>query len=408
MGEFKAHTIMGHQEAPSTSKSMNEPAGRSCGERDPAAGLRVLALEPYYVLSHRAFLEGYARFSRHRVSIWNLPGRKWKWRMRGSAFHFAHLAREQPREEAPDLVLASDFLNLADWYAQAPRGWRDAPAILYFHENQITYPLGAGAPPEHFYGWINLSSALAADRILFNSAYHREAFLGELGRVLARMPDFVPPGLQAHLLEHSSVFPVGIDFTPHRDILAQPAPARSDPVIVWNHRWEYDKGPELMAETLTHLKATGARFRAIICGQSFKTSPPVFAELPQRLGPHLEHLGFFADSSSYLRALQRADIVLSTARHEFFGVAVVEALFMGALPLLPRALSYPEIIPAPLHAAFLYDEPEHLVTRLRTLLEAPPQQHREELQRVAQQFDWRTLAPRLDAVVAETCRQGRR
>ena len=38
--------------------------------------------------------------------------------------------------------------------------------------------------------------------------------------------------------------------------------------------------------------------------------------------------------------------MLSTARHEFFGVAVVEALLAGCLPWLPDRLSYPELLPA--------------------------------------------------------------
>jgi len=43
--------------------------------------------------------------------------------------------------------------------------------------------------------------------------------------------------------------------------------------------------------------------------------------------------------------------VLSTARHEFFGIAVVEALLAGCLPWLPDRLSYPELLPPALHGA---------------------------------------------------------
>ena len=50
-------------------------------------------------------------------------------------------------------------------------------------------------------------------------------------------------------------------------------------------------------------------------------------------------------SNDYHAALNRADWVLSTARHEFFGMAVAEALLAGCLPWLPNRLSYPELVP---------------------------------------------------------------
>src|SRR5689334_24368701 len=120
--------------------------------------MRVLAIEPYFGLSHRTFLEGFQRYSRHTVEIWSMSPRKWKWRMRGGAYHFAERARALPASAGFDVILTSDFLNLADWRALAPRGLRELPAIAYFHENQITYPLGKHAPVDFHYGWINVST----------------------------------------------------------------------------------------------------------------------------------------------------------------------------------------------------------------------------------------------------------
>lgn len=364
--------------------------------------LRVLALEPYFVLSHKTFLEGYQRFSKHAVEIWSMPARKWKWRMRGAAYHFVDRARSASAGEAPDVVLASDFLNLADWLALAPPRFKNAPAILYFHENQVTYPLGEEAPKDHQYGWINLGSALAAKIVLFNSHYHQEAFLQEVERILEKMPDFVPEGLAESVRRRSEVFPVGIDFTLHRSVLGEGRRRGSTPTIVWNHRWEYDKNPNLMASALTALRAEGLHFRAVVCGQAFKSSPSVFAELPRQLGDRLAHLGFYSDALDYLRALRDADIVLSTARHEFFGVSVVEAMYMGCLPMLPHNLSYPEILPRELHSEFLYADEQDLLELLRQLIRRVPVEREAAVHNAASRFDWERLAPRLDAIVEQT------
>lgn len=325
--------------------------------------------------------------------------------MRGAGIHFADLARSSARP--PDAVLASDFLNLSDWRALAPKPFRDAPCVLYFHENQITYPLGAEAPKDFQYGWINLSSALSAERVLFNSSYHREEFLGEVERVLALMPDHVPPDIPQRLRAASEVFPVGIDFEPHRAVRGEvPRPRNPRPVIVWNHRWEHDKGPEILTDTLMELKKRGIPFHAIICGQSCKKIPAALARMKE-LREEVLHMGFFPQVRDYLAALRKGDIVLSTSRHEFFGVAVVEAMFMGCLPVLPHALSYPEIIPPPLHPHFLYKDAAALPGFLADFLSRPPVEHRFELEEAASRFDWKVLAARLDEIIAETFARGR-
>ena len=372
------------------------------------SNLRVLALEPYFGLSHKTFLEGYRKHSRHSVEIWALKPWKWKWRMRGSAIHFADAAAARPASDAPHVVLASDFLNLADWRALAPRGFRDAPAILYFHENQITYPLGAGAPREAHYGWIHLSSALAAERILFNSSYHREAFLHAVEEVLALMPDHVPPDIPDKIRRRSGVFPVGIDFEPHRAVLAaKPRVPHEKPVLVWNHRWEDEKGPDIFLEGLLALKAKGIPFRAIVCGQAFKKVPQALRRLESELAGEILHFGFFESREDYLAALAEADVVVSTARQEFFGVSVVEAMYMGCLPVLPRALSYPEILPPGSRDLFLYDFPATFPDFLARFLSDLPVTRREDIQQAACRFDWKLLAPELDDRVEEAHHEGR-
>ena len=64
-----------------------------------------------------------------------------------------------------------------------------------------------------------------------------------------------------------------------------------------------------------------------------------------RFAHRLVQFGFAPSRSEYQAWLRSADLVLSTAEHEFQGLAVLEALAAGCLPVLPNRLVYPEFVP---------------------------------------------------------------
>ena len=100
--------------------------------------MNVLALEPYYGGSHRAFLDGWIANSRHSFTVLGLPAYKWKWRMRHAAVTFARQLRETQYEDQQfDAVWCSDMLNLAEFLGLAPPSVRSLPSVAYFHENQF-------------------------------------------------------------------------------------------------------------------------------------------------------------------------------------------------------------------------------------------------------------------------------
>ncbi|MDP6619760.1 MAG: glycosyltransferase, partial [Nitrospinota bacterium] len=177
-----------------------------------------------------------------------------------------------------------------------------------------------------------------------------------------------------------------------------PASRPGPPTILWNHRWEFDKAPEVFFEALFRLQADRLRFKLIVCGETHQIKPKIFLEAKRRLRRRWVHFGFEPSRARYARWVSESDIAVSTAIQENFGLSVVEAMYAGCYPLLPRRLSYPEILPAEFHAGHLYDGPEDLCARLRTLLREglPTTFDPERLRRRVAVYDWRAMARRYD------------
>ncbi len=85
-------------------------------------------------------------------------------------------------------------------------------------------------------------------------------------------------------------------------------------------------------------------FRISVIGQSFRDQPAVFQQAHNDFRDYIDYWGYQQSRDDYERALCEADVVVSTANHEFFGISVVEAIAAGVYPLVPNRLSYPEIL----------------------------------------------------------------
>ncbi len=328
--------------------------------------LSILVLEPYYGGSHRAFLDTLVRHSRHEFRLLTLPARKWKWRMRGAAIWFARaLHKDRPRRV--DLILTSDMLSVTDLRALLAGGLGEVPLVCYFHENQLTYPLGNEGQRDYQYGFTNITSCLAADVVWFNSRFHLEAFLEAAAGLLRRMPDYVPAGILDEIRGRASVrYPLVEMDQPRAAPRRQPNPA--EPLrILWNHRWEYDKNPEPFFDAVIRLDEAGHDFRLVVVGETFREAPAVFARSWERFSAKIEQAGYVESRADYLAALAGCDVVVSTSVQENFGIAVLEAIAAGCQPLLPNRLSYPELIPERYHPVCLYRNDEELPERLASL-----------------------------------------
>ncbi len=331
--------------------------------------LRVALLEPYYGGSHKAFIDAFARFTRHRSTLATLPARKWKWRMRGAALWFARDDQSWLRSDdgGPiDVILCNDMLSVADLRALLQPPIRHVPIACYFHENQLTYPIPPGQERDYQYGMTNITSCLASDAVWFNSRFHLEDFLTAAGRLLRKMPDFLPRNVVDEIRGKAEIFAPPVVF----ETVDRVARAANEPAtILWCHRWEYDKNPEPFFDALVRLAEVGVDFRLLMLGEQFRTAPPAFDAARRRLGDRITHAGYLPDRSEYQSMLSRCHLVVSTAIQENFGIAVVEAILAGCQPLLPRRLAYPQVIPDDFHKDCLYDRDSDLFDRLRSAID---------------------------------------
>ena len=340
--------------------------------------MNVLALEPWYGGSHRNFLDGLTQSSRHTIHRITMPARFWKWRMQGGAVTVARKAAQVVYSGfRPDAVFASSMVNVPAFLALTRDHLAGVPLVYYLHENQLTYPIPDTETRDLAYAYINYLSCLAADRIVFNSAFHYEEFMRALPGLLKAFPDYTHLHTVAEIRKKSSVLHLGLNLKAHDAYRAKDKEFSLDPeappIVLWNQRWEYDKNPEAFFRLMSRLDDTGHRFRLILAGKHFEEQPYEFEQAFERYAERILHYGYAEDFEEYSKLLHRADIVVSTALHEFFGIAVMEAIYCGCHPVLPNRLSYPELIPDShhrplLHAPVLYEDHDELFTILSDLL----------------------------------------
>ena len=222
------------------------------------------------------------------------------------------------------------------------------------------------------------------------------------------MPDFQLTDQVDRIWSKSDIQPPGIHSFPCRP-QRKTGPLR----ILWAARWENDKNPEAFFRVVQQLCAANAQFRLSVVGQSFRDVPKVFSAAKEKLVNHIDHWGYLESRSDYEQVLLNTDVVVSTAWHEFFGIAMVEAMAAGAFPLLPKKLAYPEILAnATPHVAakVFYDNDADLKNRLLELTQLVRKgsvwddSEAEAIRECVSRHQWRIRAPEMDQMLADACK----
>ncbi len=368
--------------------------------------MNITLIEPFFTGSHAAWATAYARHSAHHVTLLSLSGNYWKWRMHGGA---VTLARKFLKTDGqPDLILATDMLDLTTFLALTRRKTAAIPAAVYFHENQLCYPWSPTDRDvvhqrDHHYGFINYASALAADLVLFNSAYHHQAFFDALPRFLRHFPPPREEPTVDTIRRKSRVLHLGLDLQKFDAPECRPEEKEdpySKPIVLWNHRWEYDKNPEEFFQALIRIDAQGIDFQVAVLGEQFGRNEPVFDSAREKLKDKIVHWGYAEDFARYARWLHRADIIPITSRQEFFGASLVEAVYCGCYPLLPKRLTYPELFPYDTHPELFYRDFDDLVEKLSRALRSMGTIRRRNFRHCVEKYSWTHMAPVYDAVLS--------
>lgn len=345
--------------------------------------MRILALQPFFGGSHQQFHQGWVNHSVHDWTTIALPDRHWKWRMRHSAMHFATEVSKRARAgERWDAIVCTDMMNAAEFRGLTPMV-SGVPLILYFHENQFAYPDRFHQERDQHFAFTNFVSSVAADTVWFNSAFNRDSMLDALRHHAKRWPDFVPheaidqvaskstiehPGIEIPLLDWQSIEQA------RRQRVASGQPLH----LIWAARWEHDKDPAGLLAALRKLSDLGVPFKLSVVGQQYRNVPAEFDIIQTEFADSVQRWGYQPDRATYWQALCDADVFVSTAMHEFFGLAAAEALAAGAYVLLPNRLAYPELLQSvggPESRSYLYGQtPNELASRIALL-----HQHRDLL-----------------------------
>ena len=361
--------------------------------------MNILLIEPYYTGSHKQWADGYKRYSRHNIKILSLKGQFWKWRMHGGA---VTLAREfNDMQWRPDLILATDMLDLSTFLSLTRNRSNGIPTAIYFHENQLSYPWSPSDRDlqnnrDTHYGFINYSSALVADKVLFNSKFHMRSFLDALHPFLKQFPDHQELESIEDIRDRSEVLYLGMDlklFDGHK------TSHEGDPLIVWNHRWEYDKNPESFFKVLEQIKNDGIDYGLVVLGENFSQSPTVFEQSKNTLKDNIIHWGYVESFEVYAEWLWKADILPVTSNQEFFGASVMEAIYCDTWPILPNRLTYPELIPKKSQKEHIYVNESDFYKKIIWAIQNYKRIRKTNLSAIASQFDWEAIAPIYDKVM---------
>lgn len=136
---------------------------------------RILVLEPFYGGSHKQFIDtlqtlavnydeilgntlpneakrkSSSRWPNFEFKVYSMKAKKWHWRARTSALYMSQVVDRDDTDF--DILFVSSVLNLAELIALRPDLAQIRHKIVYFHENQLVYPVQVQKERDFQYGY---------------------------------------------------------------------------------------------------------------------------------------------------------------------------------------------------------------------------------------------------------------
>ncbi|KAG1710442.1 Glycosyltransferase-like domain-containing protein 1 [Nymphon striatum] len=304
----------------------------------------ILLIEPFYGGSHKQLIDLLLSEYGSNAKLYTLSAKKWHWRARTASLYLADVI---PDIHSFRVLFTTSVLNMAELIALRP-DLSQLYKILYFHENQLCYPVQNVKERDFQYGYNQILSSLVVDKVIFNSHYNQESFINGIKKHLTLLPDYRPSSEDKvnKIRKKSSVLYFPLQIPEKIDYNYKRVENSTEPLIIlWPHRWEHDKAPQTFFEAIYKLKNEGIPFKLYILGESFTNIPLEFQTAKVELADHILKWGYLETKDDYIKSLIEADVVVSTSIHEFFGVSMLEAISYGCYPVCPNRLVYPEFIP---------------------------------------------------------------
>ncbi len=362
--------------------------------------MKILLVEPFYSGSHKKWADQLKKYSRHDISLLTLEGKFWKWRMYGSAITLAKIINENSNEF--DIILATDMLDVATFRGLVYKTIKDIPIITYYHENQFAYPWQANSEDkiekrDVHYGMINYQSALASDYNIFNSKYNMQSFFEGILKTNQLMPDNKHDKIIEGLKTKCKVISLGLELRLLNSI--NELDSHKIPIILWNHRLEYDKNPKEFFECLIALKKDNVQFKLVLLGEQTKRQKKLYNEYLEPLKSNIIFSGYCSDLE-YKHYLSIADILPVTSIHDFFGISIAEAIYMGVVPILPKRLSYIELYNPDNNPEIFYENEIDLYQKLKSLcldFQNDKHEYKHDYGYLVKKYDWSNIIDEYDS-----------